>query len=254
MITEFTSEDVSVEDWIDGVSYLQAQVKILRNPALYSEYQPVMDKIRSLESERDKLVGKPAKRESAHEESVADALSSSTGEESLADSNPLLKEIDGELNKAYTTAEELWERLNKDTEIWHIRRMDEPEVAALRAELGPIPPEPQKPPVNSKPQAKTAHVKKLNAWLKEMQAYADELNLLCLVGTKSTENPDGVAPAVLKVVVNGVEKPAPSLDGIRRVKSRPGGHSQIRDLVTAMEQLSVEGVSIVAPHRPGAGA
>ena len=243
MTTEFTSEDVSVEDWIDGVSFLQAQVKILRNPAIYAEYQPVMDRIRSLESERDKLVGKPARRETTHEESVADALSKDAkGEQSLAEGNPLIKEIDNELNKAYATAEELWDRLNQDVEVWHIRRLDEPEVVALREELGSIPPEPKKPPVNSKPQAKTAYVARMDKWLKDMAAYSEELNLRCL------------AVAVLKVEVNGVDKSAPSLDGIRRVKARPGGHSQIGELVTAMEQLSVEGVSIVAPHRPGAGA
>src|SRR5690606_24540439 len=48
--------DTSLDDWIDGVSYLQADVTIYRNPALLAEYRPLLARIDDLEGERAALV------------------------------------------------------------------------------------------------------------------------------------------------------------------------------------------------------
>lgn len=250
MATKFESKDVDVEDWIDqGVSYLQAEVTIYRNPALYSKYAPLLESIKILEAERAKILGPQKKRKGAAEDSLGDEDLEPTvprGEESLGESNALLQEIETELQKKRQEAERLWEEYSQNTEVWTLRRLDEAEVEEERQamiEEGFVMPE-QPRPAGNKPsaQAKHAMVKKMEKFLADVSVFAQELNLRCL------------SRAVLSVVVQGEEKTVPGLEGFRKLKARPGGEKHIHELVQALESLSLEDVAIMAPHREGAGA
>lgn len=246
MATEFKTHETPVDDWIDnGVSFLQADVTIHRNPAIYAEYGPLLDSIRNLEAERVQMIG-PRKRrkvqadESLADDDIIDTAKQEAEEASLADENPLLAEINAAIEERYARAQELWAKYSEDTEVWTFRRLDEHEVVEEREALGPVPEEPRAPSKNSKPQAHTAYRKRFETFLKSMGEYAAELNLRC------------VARAAIKVVVKGEEKTVPDLEGFRRLKARPGGQSHIVEMVTALEGLSGEDVSIMAPHREGA--
>ena len=82
MSTEYELNETPLEDWIDeGVSFLQAKVTIYRNPALYAQYQPLLDQIRSLEQELAPKKQK-AKKDASLEESLGDAP---VGEEALGE-------------------------------------------------------------------------------------------------------------------------------------------------------------------------
>lgn len=238
MATDYELTETPIEDWIDeGVSFLQAKVTLYRNPSIYAQYGPLLEQIRTLEAEL--APKKKSKRDASLEESLGDAP---TDEESLG-GDSLTVAMNERLEELYTEAERLWEIYSKDVEVWTLRRLDDHEVQAVQKEMDlPVPTAP--PTLNPKasPSAKTAHVKRFEKFIQDMKAYTEELNIRCL------------AIAVLGVEVKGEAKPAPSLEGLRRLKARPGGVDHVRELVAALESLTTEGVNIMAPHRPGAGA
>jgi hypothetical protein len=236
--TELAVEDIDIEDWIDGVSYLQAKVTIPRNPALYAEYGPLLEQIRNLEAtQARKTTPKPDSDDGLDTEPAL----ASRGEESLADEpTPLDAEITAELDRLYEQAETLWKQYEADVEVWQIRRLDEAEVVTIRDSLGGLPPEPAALPQHPSEAHRKRFLAEMDAWMKKMAALRDELNLHC------------IAAATLSVTVNGETKKPPTLDGVRRVATRPGGTEHIKALAAAVEQLSVTGVEFAAPHRPGA--
>lgn len=237
MSTEYELNQVPLEDWIEeGVSFLQANVTIYRNPSIYAQYQPLLDQIRTLEAELAPAA-KSKKESSLGEESLGNEA---RGEESLADDG-LTSEMRTRLEELYTEAERLWKLYSDDAEVWTLRRLDEAEVQVVQQEMDmPLPAAPNKVPEKASNQMKAAYLKKFETFILGMKEYTDELNLRCL------------AISVMKVVVKGESKPAPSLEGLRRVKGRPGGQNHIRELIEALENLTTEGVNIMAPHRSGA--
>jgi len=242
MSTEYELNQVPLEDWIEeGVSFLQANVTIYRNPSIYAQYQPLLEQIRSLEAELAPAA-KAKKESSLGEDALGDPVRAARADESLADDG-LTGEMRTRLEELYTEAERLWKLYSDDAEIWTLRRLDEAEVQAVQREMGmPLPTAPNSVPEKASNQMKSAYLKKFETFILGMKAYTDELNIRCL------------AIAVMKVVVKGEDKPAPSLEGLRRVKARPGGAGHIRELIDALENLTAEGVNIMAPHRSGAGA
>lgn len=242
MSTQYELNQTPIEDWIEeGVSFLQANVTIYRNPSIYAQYQPLLDQIRSLEAELAPAA-KPKKESSLGEESLGDQVRAAREDESLADDG-LTSEMRARLEELYTEAERLWKLYSDDAEVWTLRRLDEAEVKEVQQGIElPLPVAPNKVSDKASNQMKTAYIKKFEAFIMGMKEYTDELNIQCL------------ARAVMKVVVKGEEKPAPSLEGLRRLKKRPGGASHIRELIEALENLTAEGVNIMAPHREGAGA
>lgn len=238
MSTEYELNETPLDDWIEeGVSFLQANVTLYRNPAIYAQYQPVLEQIRSLEEALAPKKAK-AKKESSLEETLGD----DPGEASLGEDD-LTIEMRARLEELYDQAEALWKAYSEDVEVWTLRRLDEQEVRAVQDEMGvSMPAAPGKPGTKPSKAMQTAYLKKFGKFIEQMREYTDELNLRC------------VALATLKVVVKGQEKPAPSIEGLRRLKGRPGGNAHVRELVTALESLTAEGVNILAPHRPGAGA
>ena len=239
MSTEYELNDTPLEDWIDnGVSFLQAKVTIYRNPSIYAEYRPLLDDIRALEQELAPKARGPRRELSLDEES----LGAGTSEQALSEDG-LTTEMTARLEGLYKEAERLWDLYSKDVEVWTIRRLDSQEVKDIQKGMElDLPTQPNKPGSKPSKQMQSAYVRKFEAFIEAMKEYTDELNLRCL------------ALAVMGVVVKGEEKPAPSLDGLRRLKGRPGGEGHIQELVAALESLVAEGVNILAPHRPGAGA
>lgn len=239
MSTDYELNQTPIEDWIDeGVSFLQAKVTIYRNPAIYAQYQPVLDQIRALEKELAPKKVRQKADASLDEESLGGAPS----EPSLGD-DELTFEMRQRLEELYSEAERLWEEYSKDVEVWTLRRIDEQEVKDIQKEMDlPLPSAPAKIKGGASPSAQKAYAKKFEKFIEEMKEYTEELNIRCL------------AVAVLGVTVKGEEKPSPSLDGLRRLKARPGGVTHFRELVSALESLTTEGVNIMAPHRSGAGA
>lgn len=241
MSTKYELNDTPIDDWIDnGVSFLQANVTLYRNPSIYAQYQPLLEQIRSLEAELAPKK-KVKKEQTLNEESLGDGPSA--GEDESLAGDPLTQEMNARLEELYAEAERLWKLYSEDVEIWTLRRLDEPEVAEVQKGMEmPLPVQPNQPGKNPSKAMQTAYVKKLEKFLEDMREYSDELNLRCL------------ALAVLDVEVKGEKKPAPSVDGLRRLRARPGGVSHFRELVDALENLTAEGVNIIAPHRSGAGA
>lgn len=240
MATEFKSEDADLESWIDdGVSFLQAEVKIYRNPAIFAKYQPIMDRIRILE---DQLKPKKEKRErSLDEESVGGDQAAAFTDESLGDS--LKSEVEQAIDKAYAEAEKLWAEYSEDCEVWTLRRLNEEEVTEEREKLGDLPEPPGKISTTKASQKmREKWAEEMAEWAEAMDTYNNELHTICL------------SKAVISVNVKGKVLKGVSVDGIRRLKKRPGGDQHFKELREAMNALTLEGVSIMAPHRDGAGA
>ena len=242
MSTEYKIvEGVDVDDWIGGVSYLQAEHTIHRNPALAAQYQPLMDKIAALEAERDRLLGPRTVSRKAEESLGEEApASKNAGEESLVGGNPLIREIHEGLNALYEEAEALWALYSEDVEVWTLRRLDENEAADILKSVGGIPDAPTPPAPSATDEAKKAYDEAFGEWYRASQEVNRELNLRCL------------AASVLKVVVKGKEVAPPTREGLDKVLARPGGQRHIHDLIQVMENLTTEGPTITAPHRPGA--
>lgn len=239
MATEYKSEDRDLESWIDdGVSFLQAEVTIFRDPAMFAKYGPLMQRIDILEKE---LKPKKDKKERSLGEESVGGDSQAIVDESLADT--FSSEISAELDGLYVEAEKLYAEYSKNTEVWTLRRLNEDEIEEKRDILGNMPDEPVRPSSTkmSKAQRDTA-VRNMVAWSEKVQEYSDELHTLCL------------AESVVSVLVKGKQVPKPTLDGIRRLRKRAGGDAHFKELRDAMNALAIEGVSIMAPHRDGAGA
>jgi len=239
--------DVAVEDWIDGVSYVQTKVTIFRDPAMYAEYEPLLEKI----DEADALVAEleaehaPEKPDDATlgdgaalgGEAAASGAESSLGEteqvpQALADARARLAELVGE-------AEELYARYEANREVWHIRALDQDEIREIADEVGiPETPDPLRSGATAAQQK--AYMRRVEKHVEDIRKAKEEIDLR------------GLARAVQSVEVAGEAKPAPSLDGLRRVKARPGGRRHIRDLTAALERITLEEVQIAAPHRAGA--
>lgn len=240
MATEFKSEDVGLESWIDeGVSFLQAEVTIYRNPAMFAKYGPLMERLQIL---RETRKPKKDKKERSLEESVGGEVTAwEAKEESLGDS--FAAEIDEEIEAVEAEAQALWDEYAADTEVWTLRRLNAEEVEEVKNSIGPLPEQPMRP---SSTKMSTAQVKtqlrKMEAWALAMAEYRDELSARCL------------PLAVMSVKVKGEDKPVPSVEGFLRLKKRPGGDEHFAELVAAMSKLTAEGVSIMAPHSEGTGA
>lgn len=243
--TEFEAADVDVEDWIDGVSFLQAKHTIYRNPAMFAEYQPLLARIDVLEQEIDGLTAQD--EDDVVEERAlageATLTSAPTADRALGEKPvepPRVAELREELEKLTRQANDMWEKYAADVEVWRLRKLEQDELKALHEELGGPPAEPRRLSKDAKPQAVTAHVRRFDAWLADSRAYTRRYNVRC------------VALATIGVTVQGVDRGKVTVEQVERVLTRPGGEDHVLELVDVIKLLSVEGVDIVAPHRSGA--
>ena len=250
MATEYKAEDVDVEDWIsEGVSFLQAEVTLYRDPSMYAEYGPLMERIQILEKAIKPK--KERKERSLDEESIGGEQQASFDDESLSDTTK--SEVNEELEKLYARAAELHKAYTENSELWVLRRLNEDEVEDMKRELGDLPEQPVPiPNSSSKVSAamKKRYVAEMVKFSQAMKEYADRLHTNLL--------PDAVMKVTVKgkVKVDTLNAPATKLtvNDIERLKRRPGGDAHFKELVEAMTNLLTEGVSIMAPHREGTGA
>lgn len=242
--TEFEATDVDVEDWIGGVSFLQASHTIYRNPAMFADYQPLLARIDALQAELDELTADDVViSEQSLSSKDQTLMVIPAGERAIGDKPvepPRVAERRAELEKLTIQANEMWEQYSSDVEVWRLRKLEDDEAAAIREEIGDPPAEPRPLAKNAKPQAVTAHTKRFDAWLKAMQDYVVRYNV------------HAVARATLSVTVAGVARGTVTVEQMDRILARPGGKGHVLELTTVVEQLSMEGVDIVAPHRSGA--
>ena len=238
--TEFEATDVDVEDWIGGVSFLQASHTIYRNPAMWADYQPVLGRIETLERELEELTADDeviSDRSLAGEESL---VTIPAGDRALGEKpveSPRVAEVRAELEKLTVEANEMWEAYSSDVEVWRLRKLEDEEAAAIREEIGEAPAEPRPLSKSAKPQAVTSYTKRFDAWFKAMQDYVIRYNV------------HAVARATLSVTVGGVDRGTVTAEQIERILVRPGGKGHVLELTKVVEQLSMEGVDIIAPHR-----
>lgn len=245
--TEFEAVDIDVEDWISGTSYLQAKHTIYRNPAMYAEYQPILARMEGLQQEISDLTAEdePAAgddRPLAGEESLT-AASAPTADRALGEAPteaPRLVEARAELERLTVKANGMWEQYAADVEVWQLRKLEQPEAEAIKDEMGEPPAEPRGLTKGAKPQAVTAYTKRFDAWVKAMQDYVERYNVRC------------VAAATMSVTVQGTDRGGVTVEQVERILGRPGGKQHVAELNAVVEQLSFEGVDIVAPHRSGA--
>lgn len=234
MAVNIEQTDIDVEDWIDGVSYTQARVTIHRNPALYAQYEPLLAKIEAAEAEVAEYTQE--RDDDGDDEALGDAAGAA-GEQSLGD--PGAKAARDRLDALHSEAEALVKRYEDDVEVWHLRALDRDEIAEV-LERHPRPVQPKRPTEKAAAKTKDAYRQRIIDWTKEASAAQHEANL------------DMLALAVMHVEVKGVEKPAPSLEGIRRVAKRPHGSRHIDELMSALNSITSQEVEISAPHRAGA--
>lgn len=243
--TEFKAVDVDVEDWIGGTSFLQADHTIYRNPAMWREYQPVLDKIDELEQQIEDLTAPDEdavtpERALSGEESLTPAP---VGDRALGEAPaeaPRVAELRAERDKLVTQANEMYEQYAADVEVWRLRKLEEDEMVALREAIGEPPTEPNPPSKNARPQAITLYTRRYDAHLRAMADYVVKYNVRAVVA------------ATLGVTVRGVDRGTVTVDQVERMLTRPGGKQHVTELYDVIEKLSLEGVDMVAPHRPGA--
>lgn len=233
--------DIEVEDWIDGVSFTQVKVEIHRNPALYADIKPLYEEIEAAEADLARLTARARSTErtsdesSLGEESAAPALVE--GEESLGETAAESESVTrarAHLEALYARAEALYARYDEDKETWTLRALEPAEVRAVTGDLT-VPTEPTKVAQNANATAKTRYRAKYDTWLKAMAEFTAESKYRILQA------------AVVQVDVAGTVKPAPSLEGIRRVALRPGGKKHFNELVLALEAITMQDVVIPAP-------
>lgn len=247
MATEPAAE-VTVEDWIMGVSFVQTTETIYRNPALWAEYEPIEAEMARISAELDRIIAPPTP--SVGEESLGGrpgvangAAAVPAGEESIGEAvtPPEVTALEVRFKELQQQAEEVAARYAGDTEVWHLRQLDqEREITPIVEEYqAQLPKEPRPLGTGATPAKLRAHDQRLQAYGKELAKIAFEVNLRC------------VAAATLKVVVAGEEKPAPSVEGLRALTTRPNGQKHFRQLVNAVERISTQEVEIPVPHREG---
>lgn len=244
--TEFEAVDIDVEDWIGGTSFLQAKHTIYRNPAMYAEYQPILARIDELQQEiadltaedEPDVISDRALGDAEESLVVVPAGDRALGEKPVED--PRLAEARAELERLTVKANEMWEQYAADVEVWQLRKLEESELVAIKDEIGEPPAEPRGLSKNAKPQAVTAYTKRFDAWYLAMQNYTTRYNLHC------------IAKATVRVTVQGANRGTVTPAQMERLHERPGGRQHVLELIAVLEQLSTEGVDIVAPHRAGA--
>ncbi|MHA7132537.1 hypothetical protein [Oerskovia turbata] len=233
--------DIDVEDWIDGTTFTQAKVEIHRNPALYADLKPLYDQIAAAEDDLARLTARIAQAQRTSDESslgeeaatpVVPAGEGALGDEAAEPETVTIARA--HLDALYEQAEALYARYDADKETWTLRAMEPAEIQAATADLT-VPGEPTKPPKNANPRTQTAYKQRLDAWYKAMAEYTHESKLRI------------VQAAVVQVDVAGSLKPAPSLEGMRRLATRPGGKKHFDELVLALEAITLQDVVIPAP-------
>lgn len=233
--------DIEVEDWIDGVSFTQVKVEIHRNPALYADLKPLYEEIAAAEADLARLTARATSAERTSDESSlgeeSAAPAPAEGEESLGETAvepETVTKARTHLEHLYTQAEALYARYDADKETWTLRALEPAEIRAVTGDLD-VPDEPTKPAKGANPTTLTRYRKRYDAWLKAMADFTAESKYRILQA------------AVVQVDVAGTVKPAPSLEGIRRVALRPGGKKHFSELVLALEAITMQDVVIPAP-------
>ncbi len=245
MTIKLEQTDIGVDDWIDGATFIQVKVDIHRNPALWADLAPLYAQIDAAEQRVAALRGAAARTATDDESSLGERAGTPTapaGEESLGEATHVPATVAGaqaDLDELVQRAEELYARFDADKETWTLRGLDTDEVQAItdavRADLGH-----GAAPVRRAKETAKKYAERVQAWQQGLAGVKDEVDVRA------------VQAAVVKVVVAGVEKPAPSVDGIRRLRQRPHGERHFRELVTALEAVTLQEVAIPAPHRRGA--
>lgn len=240
--------DIGVDDWIDGASFVQAKVEIHRDPALWADLGPLYAQIDAAEQRLTVLQAAAAQpRDARVETSLGDtsptASRAPAGEESLGEAAQVpqtVAQAQADLDALIGQAEELYARYDANKEVWTIRALEQEEIQAIteavRTEVGH-----GEPPKRRAKEAAKSHATRTQAWT---QVMVDQV--------KPEVDARALALAVVGVNVAGDEKPAPSVDGIKRLRRRPHGEQHFAKLLSALEAITLQEVAIPAPHRRGA--
>lgn len=237
--------EVDVEDWIDGVSFLQTTVTLHRNPAMWAEYEPLLAELADLQGELEAYENS-LETDEQDESSLGEPSTvrgpEIAGEESLGDipePTDTEKRLRTRIAQLEDKAGELYAKYDADAEVWYIRQLDlAAEMPGFIEAAGGLPVKPDPVSKDASKSAKATYNRKMREWRDAMPDATHEVNL------------HAVAAAVMKVVVAGVERPAPSVDGLRRLYKRPHGREHFGKLYEATERLAQQ-VEIAAPHRSG---
>jgi hypothetical protein len=232
--------DIGVEDWIDGASFTQVRVEIHRNPALWADLKPLYAKVEAAEARLAQLTtAQPGAPEaSLGGDDDAPAPRAGAGEESLGETQqaPDVAAAQAELARALAAAEEVYAKFDADKETWTLRALEPEELQAIAEAIGAPPTPPRRRPKESV----ASFDKRVQAHIENLKAYRDLLN------------EHAISKATVAVVVKGVERPAPSPDGMKRLRERPHGKRHFKQLYDALEAVTAQEVAIPAPHRRGA--
>jgi hypothetical protein len=241
MTGKLTDTGASIDDWIDGATFLQVKVDIHRNPALYAELKPLYEAIEIVEGRLDEARAAAEQRAAAADAALGEdaaranvAADSSLGETTTPPES--VAEAQAELEGLLAEADAIYARYDADKETWTIRALDrDTEVAPIIAKYR-LPEMPSRKPKETQ----ARFTARTEAFVSEVQRIRTEIDEQAL------------ALAIVNVVIGGETKPPPTIEGLRRLRARPHGTQHFEQLVAAMNEVTIEEVAIVAPHRSGA--
>ena len=244
--TRVEHTDAEIEDWIDGATFVQVKVDIHRNPALWADLGPLYARVSAAEDRLAEAQAAAADRRQDHpDDTLGGSSPGSTappGEGTLAERAPVPPAVaaaQADLDALVAEATALYDRYDADKETWVLRGLDVTEAQAIVAAQDRPP---VAPPVRRPKEGTRAYRDRQAAYVDQVTAYKVAIDEAAL------------ALAVVEVIVRGEHMPPPSVEGLRRVRTRPHGSRHWAALVSAMESLTTGEVSIPAPHRHSAGA
>lgn len=232
--------DIGVDDWIDGVSYVQAKVEIHRDPALLADLLPLHEQITAAEQRLAALQAATTTPTGRDDATLGDAEHTTPVDDvALGDETPVpaaVADAQADLDELTARAAALYERYDAAKEIWTLRALAQEESEGIYKDvIADL--EQGDPPVRRSKETKAAFQVRFTEWATKQHQVHDEVAVRSL------------AAGVLSVNVNGTDRPAPSLDGIRRLRKRPHGDRHFAKLATALTTITTKEVDVPAPHR-----
>lgn len=219
------TENVDLDAWIDDdATFLQVQVPIYKNKALYAELAPLDEQITE------------AKTRVAHARSKAGVLA----DEETTDKAVLAAEA--ALDALCDQAEAVYARYESSRETWTLRAITQKEAAAIVEEIG-LDPRQLGAPKRGAKESRARFEQRMRAYVEEhVHPYLEEYNERALAfATVQVETARGVQPG------DKVTRAT-----LRRLRARPYGEGHFARLVAAFGMVTLEEPEVPAPHRRGA--
>jgi hypothetical protein len=264
--------DATVDDWLNGASFKETRVTIHTNPALWAELEPLYQQIDAARSALLEAEGKwltlqrpqqnaPDEVLGAASEQTPRAKAAAEAEVPLGVATPepsLIAEARQALRDLEAEAQALWDRYDSQSEVWHIRALEKGEIEESLESVLPSPAAPKKKNVKperykvlhdayQREQIKRDLLVQPLAWLQSRGIVLSPEEQAQRSDVLARHNANLLSISTLRVVVNGVERPAPKPESILRMRNRPHGSEHFNLLAGRMWAVFTQDVELPAP-------